>query len=277
MRNTKIISVFNQKGGVGKTSFTLNFATTLTYFSKEVMNKEEVKVLIIDNDSQSNATFILSNGLLDDAISENKNIITIEQILKDRALTIHKSAVTSKFKNIDVICSTVDHASTDLKIMYEPENTDILRKRIDGAIGLYDFILIDNPPQIGLSTLNSLSCSDYCIAPIEGSVFSVKGLNNLVGLIRDINEAKVKKEPLKLITFLNKVDNRKKVNIVRVKKTLERLLDTAFIKNEHISLSTASSDCFEEMETCMTFKKSTTNKKEYIALTKSILTRMEEI
>lgn len=272
MKKAVVISIFNQKGGCSKTTSTMNIATALTYHSKELLGKDEVKVLVIDMDSQANSSYI-ALGQNDDEIEENK-YITIEKIMLDRSYTIHGAAIPSKFKNIDIVPATIDHAFTDMQCVAEVDSNRILYKRIHGALSLYDYIIIDNPPQIAITTYNSLMVSDYVIAPIEASVFSLKGLKNLVDLMNQINESRDADNRLELISFLAKVDNRKKIKNLRTKRILERVLQDSFIKTEHISMSSTYIDSFEDGETAITWTKKHNGRKEYVALTKAIIKKM---
>lgn len=269
---TIIISIFNQKGGCAKTTSALNIATALAYYPQETTGKKELKVCIIDMDSQANASYIALN-MNDDEIEE-KGYITIDKMMLDREYCVKNNAIPSNFKNIDIVPATIDHAFTDMQCMHQIDNNRILEKRIGDAIYKYDFIIIDNPPAISICTFNSLMASDYVVAPIESSMFSVKGLRNLINLIGQINESRKDKE-VKLITFLAKVDNRRKIKNNRIKRTLERVLSDSFIKDTHISMSSVYIDSLEDSQTAVTWAKKNVGKKEYIALTKAIINKIE--
>lgn len=267
-----IISVFNQKGGCAKTTSALNIATALTYYPEETTEKKEVKVCIIDMDSQGNSSYIALN-MGDDEIEE-KGYITIDKMMLDRQYSVKNHAIATNFKNIDIVPATIDHAFTDMQCMHMIDNNRILEKRIGDAIYKYDYIIIDNPPAVSICTFNSLMTSDYVLAPIESSMFSVKGLRNLINLVSQINES-VKDKEVKLITFLAKVDNRRKIKNHRIKKTLERVLGDNFIKNTHISVSSVYIDSLEDSQTAVTWDKKNNGKKEYVALTKAIIDKIE--
>lgn len=271
-KKATIISVFNQKGGCAKTTSAINIATALTYFPEETIGKKECKICLIDMDSQANTSYIALN-MNDDEIEE-KRYITIDKMMLDREYSVKNHAIATNFKNIDIVPATIDHAFTDMQCMHMIDNNRILEKRIGDAIYKYDYIIIDNPPAISICTFNSLMASDYVLAPIESSMFSVKGLRNLINLVSQINES-VKDKEVKLITFLAKVDNRRKIKNHRIKKTLGRVLGDNFINTTHISMSSVYIDSLEDSQTAVTWDKKNNGKKEYIALTKAIIDKIE--
>lgn len=261
---SKIISIFNQKGGSSKTTSALNIATVLA---------KKGKTLLIDNDGQANSTYICLD-INEDEFDE-KGHGTIHELLTDKTIKASDVIYKSNFDNIDAIPATVDHVYTDMKLMTAMDNNRILLKKIEEIKKDYDFIVIDNPPAISLSVYNSLMASDVVVAPIEASVFSAKGLKNLISLIEDINDNRTSDNMLKILTFLAKVDNRKKVKNANTKKVLEQVLRDSFIKEQYISMNTAYVDSLEEGETTITWAKDNVGKNEYTKLTELILEKLE--
>lgn len=263
---SKILSIFNQKGGSSKTTSTLNIATALA--------KEGNKVLLIDNDGQGNSTYICLD--IDEDDFDEQGHGTIHELLTDKNVKASDVLYKSNFEGIDIIPATVDHVYTDMRIMAAMDNNRILLKKLSEIKQNYDYIVIDNPPSISLSVYNSLMASDIVIAPVEASVFSAKGLKNLINLITDINDNREGSSKLKLLTFMAKVDNRKKVKNINTKKVLEQALGDAFIKEQSISMNTAYIDSLEDGETAVTWNKDNIGKTEYANLTKLILKKLEE-
>lgn len=262
---SKIISIFNQKGGSSKTTSALNIATVLA---------KKGKTLLIDNDGQANSTYICLD--IDEDEFDEKGHGTIHELLTEKSVKASDVVYASNFNNIDIIPATVDHVYTDMKLMTAMDNNRILFKKIEEIKKDYDFIVIDNPPAISLSVYNSLMASDVVVAPIESSVFSAKGLKNLVNLIDDINDNRGNElNKLKLLTFLAKVDNRKKLKNANTKKVLEQVLRDSFIKEQYISMNTAYVDSLEEGETTITWAKDNVGKNEYTKLTELILDKLE--
>ena len=137
----------------------------------------------------------------------------------------------------------------------------------------YDYIIIDNPPAISLTTYNALMAADCVVAPIESSVFSAKGLNNLIDLVDDMNETR--ETELKLLSFLTKVDNRKGIKNERARVALANALGDRFINNQQISLLSLYTNALEAGETAITFaRKSDRGSDEYVNLTKLILEKI---
>ncbi len=259
---SKIISIFNQKGGSSKTTSTLNIATVLA---------SKGKTLIIDNDGQGNSTYIALD-LSEDEFDE-KGHGTIHELLTNKAVKASDVIYSSNFNNVDIIPATVDHVYTDMKLMAAMDNNRILMKKLEEIKDDYMFIIVDNPPAISLTVYNALMASDVVIAPMESSVFSAKGLKNLVDLIQDINDNRDRK--LKLLTFLAKVDNRKKVKNVNTRKVLKSVLGDSFISEQYISMNTAYIDSLEDGATAITWSKDNVGKTEYKKLTDLILNKLE--
>ena len=241
----KTISIFNQKGGVGKTTFSLNLATYLAI-------EKDKKILFIDNDGQANSSYILSDGQNDDYYSSN-NIPTIEELYLSKK-DINKFIVASKFKNIDYIASSIDHVYTDLNLKNNKQ--DIIKSKLNNLEKDYDFIIIDNPPAMSNTVLNCLNISDMILAPIETCVFSMRGLINLINLTVDLN----KDHTTKFFCFLSKVDNRKTAKNADVKNILKENLGSSFIDKIQVSSLSAYSNSIDSFETVITSK---VNKRAY--------------
>ena len=238
----KTISIFNQKGGVGKTTFSLNLATYLAI-------EKDKKILFIDNDGQANSSYILSDGQNDDYYSSN-NIPTIEELYLSKK-DINKFIVASKFKNIDYIASSIDHVYTDLNLKNNKQ--DIIKSKLNNLEKDYDFIVIDNPPAMSNTVLNCLNISDMILAPIETCVFSMRGLINLINLTADLN----KDHTTKFFCFLSKVDNRKTSKNNDVKNILKDNLGSSFINKIQVSSLSAYSNTIDNFETVITSKVNT--------------------
>lgn len=229
-----IINIFNQKGGVGKTTFALNIATYLSI----IKNK---KVLFIDNDGQASSTYILSAGMSDDYFIQN-NSNTIENLFLTKK-NIDSFILKSKFKNIDYIPSCIDHVYTDLNL--KNNKLDIISNKLINIKDDYDYIIIDNPPAMSNTVLNFLHASDVILAPIESCVFSVRGLLNLINLVSDLN----KNNTVKFFCFLSKVDNRKVTKNTDVKNILFENLGDSFLRNMQISYLAAYQNTLDNYET----------------------------
>jgi len=165
----KVISIANQKGGVGKTTTTINLATALCSIGK--------KVLIIDLDPQSNAT----TGLGIEGEQKKKNIYNLLIEEKFSSNFVQKTLIPE----LDIIPATTDLAGAEIELVNVDDRENKLRKILDQIVG-YDNIMIDCPPALGLLTLNGLVASSSVIIPLQCEFFALEGLSSLISTIQSI-------------------------------------------------------------------------------------------
>ena len=164
---SRIIAVVNQKGGVGKTTTTINLAAALTLKGK--------KVLLIDMDPQGNA----ATGL---GIPRASRDITIYDVLVD-GVALSGAILETSVPGLKLIPSHVDLAGAELEIGNRAGRTTILRDAIDEATSHYDYVLIDCPPSLNLLTVNALSASRSVLVPLQCEFFALEGLSQLLQTI----------------------------------------------------------------------------------------------
>lgn len=264
MKKNLIYTIYNQKGGIGKSTFSVNFAHGLV----EEFGFE--KVLIVDNDGQGNSTLI-TTGLDDDQI-DDQDMFTIYDLMTDEDIDTKDCYIKTKFENVYVIPATIDHVDTADDISNEINNTGILLDKLEEVRNDFDAIVIDCSPSIDRTTKNALMAADVILTPMESSVFSNKGLRNLLKQIGKIN--KKRKIPALHYSFLSKVNNTRKVANAKTSNALEVMLDENFIK-ERISLLTLYSKSFEEGYTAVNYTKDVRGKLEMKLLSKTILDKVE--
>ena len=163
---TKIISITNQKGGVGKTTTTINLATSLAAINK--------KTLIIDADPQANA----STGIGIDYESREPSLYSL---ITTKDLNI-KSIKKTIVPNLDIITSSVDLAAAEIELTDFSKREFVLQSIISKIVN-YDFIIIDCPPALGLLTINAIVASNSIIIPLQCEFFALEGLTSLINTI----------------------------------------------------------------------------------------------
>ena len=170
---TKIISLVNQKGGVGKTTTSINLAAAL--------GKEGKKTLLIDLDPQRNATTGLgySNGDYEHDIYE---VMTGKCSIKD-------AIIKTKFKNLSILPSTINLAGVDVEFVKnmlddkEFRQNDQLKIAVESIKNQYDYIIIDCQPALGIATMNALVASNSVIIPVQCEFFALEGITQLLNSI----------------------------------------------------------------------------------------------
>ena len=168
----KIIAIANQKGGVGKTTTSINLAAALGVLEK--------KVLLIDADPQANA----SSGLGLDVDSVE---IGTYQIL-EHSNSPEEAIVKSSAVNVDVIPAHIDLVAIEIELVDKENREYMLKTALTSIVDKYDYIIIDCAPSLGLLTLNALTAANAVIVPIQCEYFALEGLGKLLNTIKSVQK-----------------------------------------------------------------------------------------
>ncbi len=160
----KSIAIFNQKGGVGKTTTNVNLSASIGQLGK--------KVLVLDMDPQGNTT---SGYGIDKDIIEN----TIYEVIID-GLDINKAIIQTDFTNVHIVASASELAGTEIELANEKDREYRLRESLDKIKNLYDYIFIDCPPSLGMLTINALTAVDSVLIPIQCEYYALEGVSQLM-------------------------------------------------------------------------------------------------
>lgn len=164
----KAIAIFNQKGGVGKTTTNINLAACLALKGK--------KILILDIDPQGNTT----SGM---GISKKGLDRTMYEVLLSDKIEPEDAIIPTRVKNLDIIPASVQLAGAEIELVQLEGREKRLKKALDKIKSKYDYIFIDCPPSLGLLTINSLTAVDSVLIPIQCEFYALEGVSQLMSTI----------------------------------------------------------------------------------------------
>ncbi|PIS48061.1 MAG: chromosome partitioning protein [Elusimicrobia bacterium CG08_land_8_20_14_0_20_51_18] len=169
----EIVAIANQKGGVGKTTTSINLAVALAAFDFET--------LILDFDPQGNAT----SGL---GVETNKDVSTIYDVLSDR-VDVEKAIRQTSVEWLDILPTNHNLAGAEIELVSEFSRESVLKRTLEKVNEMYKFIIIDCPPSLGLLTVNALTAADSVITPVQCEYYAMEGLSYFVNTVEKIKQA----------------------------------------------------------------------------------------
>ena len=207
-----VISMCNQKGGVGKTTSTINLGASLASYGR--------KVLLVDLDPQG----ALSAGL---GVPHYELANTVHNLLVEPRVPISDVLIKTRVDGLDLVPSNIDLSAAEIQLVNEVGREQALARALQPLLDQYDYILIDCQPSLGLLTVNALACSDAVIIPTECEFFSLRGLALLTDTVDKVRERlnpKLKIDGILVTRFDSRTVNAREV----MARVLERFGDLVF-------------------------------------------------
>lgn len=169
---SKTIAIFNQKGGVGKTTTCVNFAACLGYKDK--------KTLLVDLDPQGNSTSGV--GVDKSEVKQSTYDMLINEVPAKDIL------IKTEFKNLELLPSNMNLAGAELELDEVEDRAKALKRALAPIYLEYDYIIIDCPPSLGLLSINALTAADTLIVPLQCEYYALEGLSQLLGTVRTVKQ-----------------------------------------------------------------------------------------
>jgi len=250
-----IISITNQKGGVGKTTTAINLAAALA--------TKGMRTLLVDLDPQANSTMSYL-----DRRSVEKSMF---DVLTETGVTLKEVVRKSELKNLDVAPARISLAKIESKLLGEIDGHFRLRDKMDGARKAYDAILIDTPPTLGMITVNAMVASSHILIPIQSSYFALEGTDDLLETIE-----KIKARPNPTLRILGVVITLHDKRTVIGKDVYDQIA-TVFgdkVFKTTISKSVRLEESPAHRESIFTFAPRSSGASEYYSLSEEVLSRV---
>jgi chromosome partitioning protein len=169
----RIIALANQKGGVGKTTTAINLGAALV--------EHGAKVLLVDFDPQG----ALSVGL---GFNPHELEVTVYNVLLEASMSYREAVLRTKFEGLDLLPSNIDLAAAEIMLVQEVAREQMLKRALTPAQDVYNYILIDCPPSLGLLTVNALTAADGVLIPLECEYFALRGMALLLDTIDKVRQ-----------------------------------------------------------------------------------------
>ena len=250
----KILAICNQKGGVGKTTTSINLAASLAYLKK--------KVLLIDTDPQANATSGV--GIDKAAISQSIYNILVDEV------NINDVIIKTAYENLDIVPSSIALAGAEVELVSAISREQRMKNAISEINENYDYVVIDCPPSLGLITLNSLTAANGVIIPVQTEYYALEGLSQLMNTFNIVR--KHLKSKLDIFgVLLTMTDSRTNISNQVAEQVREHFKDKAF--ETVIARTVRLSEAPSFGEPIIEYAKNSNGAKQYLALAKEVIER----
>jgi len=223
----RIVAIANQKGGVGKTTTSINLAASLGVLEK--------KVLLIDADPQANAT---------SSLIENPESIPGTYELIEHQLDAKELITKTTSPNLDMIPANINLVGVEVELIDKIDREKMLKKALENIKNEYEFIIIDCPPSLGLITLNCLTSANSVLIPIQCEYFALEGLGKLLSTVRKIQQLHNPKLDIEGL-LLTMYDSRLKLSNLVIEEVKTHFQEIVFntIIQRNVRLSEATGHC----------------------------------